>query len=161
MLAEKLNLRHISIGMLFRDIAVRRGVSLLELSRIAQQDPSIDYELDSLAKKEAEKGGVVIDGHAAPWLLKNLAHLRVAITASVDTRLRRLAERDKKPINEVAHETLSREQMERERFMKIYGIDISSYIDFDLVINSERFSPNEIVEIILQAVRIVLERNSM
>ncbi|MCS7112281.1 MAG: AAA family ATPase [Ignisphaera sp.] len=159
MLAERLSLRHISIGMLFRDIAIKRGISLLELSRLAQQDPSIDYELDSLAKREAEKGGVVIDGHAAPWLLKELAHLRIAVTASIDTRLRRLAERDRKSIDEVLHETLSREQMERERFMRIYGIDISNYADFDLVINSERFSPSEIVKIVLRAVEIVIERS--
>ncbi len=160
MLAERLNLRHISIGMLFRDIAVKRGVSLVELSKLAEQDPSIDYELDSLARREAEKGGVVIDGHAAPWLLKGLAHLRIAIIAGIDTRVRRLAERDKKSIDEVFHETLLRERMERERFMRIYRIDISDYTDFDLIINSERFSPNEIVEIVLQVIKIVMERHS-
>lgn len=159
MLAERLNLRHISVGMLFRDIAIRRGMSLLELSRLAEQDSSIDYELDSLAKREAEKGGVVIDGHAAPWLLKDLAHLRIAVIASRDTRIRRLAERDGKSIDEVLHETLSRERIERERFMRIYGIDISDYTDFDLVINSERFAPIEIIEIVLQAVKIVMEKN--
>ncbi|MEM0153406.1 MAG: AAA family ATPase [Ignisphaera sp.] len=159
MLAERLNLRHISIGMLFRDIAVKRGMSLLELSKLAEQDPSIDYELDSLAKKEAENGGVVIDGHAAPWLLKGLAHLRIAVIASRDTRVQRLAERDGKSVDEVRHETLLRERMERERFLRIYGIDISDYTDFDLVINSERFSPIEIIEIVLQAVKIVMEKH--
>ena len=158
MLAERLNLRHISVGMLFRRIAENRGITLLELSKVAEQDPSIDHELDSLARKEAEKGGVVIDGHASPWLLKGLAHLRVAIIASIDTRVRRLAERDKKPLDEVKRETVLRESMERERFMRIYSIDISDYTDFDLIINSERFSPNEIVEIILQAVKVVIEK---
>jgi len=161
MLAERLNLRHISVGMLFRKIAEKRGVSLLELSKIAEQDPSIDYELDSLARKEAERGGVVIDGHVSPWLLRDLAHLRVAIVAGIDTRIRRLAERDRRPIDEVRHETLLREKMERDRFLRIYRIDISDYTDFHLIINSEKFTANEIVEIIILAVKMIINKNKI
>ncbi|MEM0026867.1 MAG: AAA family ATPase [Ignisphaera sp.] len=157
LVAQKRGLRHISIGQIFRRIASERGLSLVQLTEIAAKDPSIDLMLDSIAKEEARKGNVVIDGHASPWLLKGLADLRIAIVASFDVRVRRLAERDGKPIEEVLRETKLREEIEKNRFLKLYNIDISDYTDFDLVINSERFAPEEIVEIIDKALEIVFK----
>jgi len=111
--------------------------------------------LDNLARREAEKGAVVIDGHAAPWLLKDVATLRVAIIASFETRIKRLAQRDGKPIEEVRKETLQREESEHRRYLRLYNIDTSNFSEFDLVINSERFSPDDIVEIILKALEAI------
>mgnify|MGYP001626159251 FL=1 len=158
LIAQKYGLRHVSIGQIFRRIAKERGLSLEQLSEVAAKDPSIDLMLDSIAKEEAKKGNVVIDGHASPWLLKGLANLRIAVVASFDVRVRRLAERDGRPLDEVFRETRLREEIERGRFLKLYNIDITDYTDFDLVINSERFSPDEIVEIIDKALAIICKK---
>lgn len=160
LLAERLGLRHISIGYFFRKLAQEKGLTLEELSKIAQKDPSIDYMLDGLAIEEAKKGGVVIDGHAAPWLLKDLAHIRIATIASLETRCRRLAERDGKPLEEVFKETKTREDSERERYKRYYGIDINDYSEFDIIINTERFKPEEIVEIIIRVLEIKVKSYS-
>jgi len=125
------------------------------LSELAERDPSIDLMLDNFARKEAEKGAVVIDGHAAPWLLKDVATLRVAIVASFETRIKRLAQRDGKPVEVVKKETLQREESERRRYLRLYNIDILNFSEFDLVINSERFLPDDIVEIILKALEAI------
>ncbi|MEM1525492.1 MAG: AAA family ATPase [Ignisphaera sp.] len=154
LLAKKLRLRHLSVGYFFRKLAQEKGLTIEELSEIAQQDPSIDRYLDSMALEEAKKGGIVIDGHAAPWLLKDVAHLRVAVIASPEVRYRRLAERDKKNIEEIIKETKTREEIERNRYRRYYGIDIEDYTDFDLVINTERFKPEEVVEIIVKALEL-------
>ncbi len=55
-LANRLNYRFVSIGELFRRIAVERGVSLLELHRIAETDFSIDRAVDEEAIREARRG---------------------------------------------------------------------------------------------------------
>ena len=125
------------------------------MSELAERDPSIDLMLDNFARKEAEKGAVVIDGHAAPWLLKDVATLRVAIVASFETRIKRLAQRDGKPVEVVKKETLQREESERRRYLRLYNIDILNFSEFDLVINSERFLPDDIVEIILKALEAI------
>jgi cytidylate kinase len=158
LLAQRLGLRHVSVGQLFRRIAEERGLTLAQLSELAERDPSIDLTLDNLARKEAEKGAVVIDGHVAPWLLKDVATLRVAIIASFETRIKRLAQRDGKPIEEVEKETLQREESERRRYLRLYNIDTSNFSEFDLVINSERFSPDDIVEIILKALEAICKK---
>ncbi len=70
-LASKLNYRFVSIGELFRKIAVERNVSLVELHRIAESDFSIDKAVDEESIREARKGNVVIEGHLAAWLLRD------------------------------------------------------------------------------------------
>lgn len=157
LLAQRLGLKHLSVGYFFRKLAQEKGLSLEELSKIAQQDPSIDYHLDSMAIEEARKGGVVVDGHAAPWLLKGLAHLRVAVVASPEIRFRRLSKRNGKPLDEVVRETRAREEMERERYRRFYGINIEDYTEFDLVINSDVFKPEDVVEIIVKALELKLK----
>lgn len=54
-LASKLNYRFVSIGELFRKIAVERNVSLVELHRIAESDFSIDKAVDEESIREARK----------------------------------------------------------------------------------------------------------
>jgi len=151
LLAERLGLRYVSIGQLFRELARRKGMDLLQLSKLAEEDHSIDRELDSLARREAEKGNVVIDGHISAWIVRDLAHLCVGIVAPFEVRVRRIAQRDGRPVEEVERETREREESEARRFREIYGIDVRDLSIFDIVINSSFFSPEQIVEIVIKA----------
>jgi len=160
MLAERLGLRYVSIGSLFRELARRKGLSLIELSKLAEKDHSIDLELDNLARSEAERGNVVIDGHITAWIARDLADLCVGIVAPLDVRIARIAQRDGRPLEEVRRETIEREESERRRFKEIYGIDLSDYTVFDIVINSASYSPEEILEIVLRAYAIIEKRCS-
>ncbi|PIN81309.1 cytidylate kinase, partial [Candidatus Woesearchaeota archaeon CG10_big_fil_rev_8_21_14_0_10_32_9] len=46
MLAKDLGYSHYSTGDFMRKMAEERGITLLELGKIAENDSSIDYELD-------------------------------------------------------------------------------------------------------------------
>jgi cytidylate kinase len=52
-------------------------------------------------------------------------------------------------------ETLAREASEATRYLQYYGIDISALDPYDLVLNSERFSPEQLAAIIDIAVQAV------
>jgi len=159
LLAEKLGLRYVSIGQLFRQLAQERGVSIVELNKLAEQDPSIDLELDRRARIEAEKGNVVIDGHITAWIVRDIASLCIAIIAPWKTRMERIAQREGRPITEIEHETKIREEVEKRRFKKLYGIDIDDYSVFDIIINSDRFNPNEIVDMIIAIIKVLRSRH--
>ncbi|RLG57107.1 MAG: cytidylate kinase, partial [Candidatus Hydrothermarchaeota archaeon] len=45
-LAEKLMLRHVQAGMVFREMAKERGMSLQEFSKLAEKDKSFDRLVD-------------------------------------------------------------------------------------------------------------------
>lgn len=157
-LAERLGLRYFSTGSLYRRIAVERGVGLEELDSLAERDPSIDLEIDSLARREAERGGVVIDTHAGGWLLRDLSTFSIYVTASLETRARRVAERDGKSLEEAMREIVSREESMRRRFSQLYGIDMRDTTVFDLVINTEKIDADLMTEISLLAIERILSR---
>ena len=50
MLAERLKWQYYSTGMAQRTIAKKRGITTVELNRLAIIDPSIDHEIDAVFK---------------------------------------------------------------------------------------------------------------
>ena len=155
-LANRLGYRFVSVGELFRRIAIQRGVSLLELHRIAETDFSIDRAVDEEAIREAKKDNVVIEGHLAAWLLKDVADVRIYLKADIGVRSRRLSARDGKSVEEALNEIRAREESNRRRYLAIYGIDINDVSIFDLVIDTTHIDANRVVDIVYEYVYDVL-----
>lgn len=155
-IAEWLGLRLVSAGGLFRSLAAQRGLTLSELSRIAEEDPSIDRVIDEMSLSEASRGCVVIDAHIAGWILKGVAHFRIYLVAPEDVRAKRIAERDGKSYEEALSELRVREESEWRRFKTYYNIDIKDLSGFDLVINTASFNADEVFEISKKAIELRL-----
>ena len=147
-LAEDLGLEFYSAGMLFRELARRKGLSLLELNELAAKDPSIDIEIDMMTRELGEKGGVVIEGHLVAWILRDVADVKVYVTAPLEVRVSRIAARDSVSIEEAARETLRREMLHRRRFLEYYGVDISDLTVFDLVVDTSKMGVEETYQVI-------------
>ncbi len=156
-LAEILGLRYVSLGMIFRSIAKERGLTLEELSRIAEKNRNIDELIDGRARDEARKGCVVVDGHISVWVLKDLAHLKILVTAPHDVRVKRVASRDGTSLKDAEREVSTREESERRRFREYYGIDVSNYEVADLIINTARFGVDEMIEIARKAAELIVK----
>ncbi|MCS7099275.1 MAG: AAA family ATPase [Sulfolobales archaeon] len=152
-LARELGLRYVSMGQIFREIALKRGVSIEELSVAAEEDPSVDYLIDSTAVKEAREGCVVVDGHIAAWILKDLAHVKILTYAPLPVRAERIARRDGKPVEEALREIRVREESEARRYRKYYDIDVDSLEAFDAIINTSLLSEEETVRVAVEVVR--------
>jgi len=157
-LAEQLRLRYVSSGSIFRNIAKERGLTLEELSKLAEEDPNIDRYIDTKAYEEAVKGCVVVDAHIAGWILKDVADVKIFLQASLNARANRIAARDGKSFEEALNEVKLREASESRRFKEFYGIDFSDLSVYDLIINTEVFNAEETLDIALKAVEFVLKR---
>ncbi len=153
LLAKELRLRYVSSGALFRKLAKERGMSLLEFTKLAEKDYSIDRMIDNEARKEAMKGCVVVDGHIAGWILKDLAHIKVYLYAPKEVRASRIAARDGKTLEDALREVVERERSESKRFKEIYGIDVSDLTVFDVCINTATYGIEETLRIALEAVK--------
>lgn len=134
-LAERFGLRYVSTGTLFRERASQLGVSLEEMTRIAMGDDSFDRYLDDRAKQETRKGGVVLDATLSGWVAEK-PDIRVYLTAPLDVRVRRIADREGRGVEEVEKETRLREGAEAERFRRYYGFDVSDLTIYDVVLNT-------------------------
>ena len=145
-LAEKLMLRHVQAGMVFREMAKERGMSLQEFSKLAEKDKSFDRLVDERQKELAKQGNVVIDGRLSGWLID--ADLKIWLKASLDERAKRVAKRENKDYETALKETRERERSELKRYKEIYGIDLNDLSPYDFVINTELWSAEVIVETI-------------
>ncbi len=153
LLARELRLRYVSSGALFRRLAKERGMSLLEFTKLAEKDYSIDRMIDDEARKEALKGCVVVDGHIAGWILRDLAHVKVYLYAPREVRASRIAVRDSKSLEDALKDVIERERSESKRFKEIYGIDVNDLTVFDICINTATYGIEETLRIALEAVR--------
>jgi len=123
LLAREFNLRYVSAGQLFRDIAREKGVAIHMLSSQLLSDPTIDYMIDERTKREAEKGDVVLEGDLSGVMAGNLADVKIFLKASDEARFRRIAKREGCSLEEAAKITLEREERDRVRFKIFYGVD--------------------------------------
>ncbi|MEM1610667.1 MAG: AAA family ATPase [Sulfolobales archaeon] len=155
-IARRLGLRYHSTGAIFRRIASEKGVSVEELDRIAEKDPSIDLAIDSKAKEEAMRGSVVVEGHIATWMVKDYADLLIYVTASIETRAKRVAARDGISIEEARRRIEIREESMRRRFKNLYSIDISDLSIHDIIINTERIDVSTMIKIVLTAIEEII-----
>ena len=120
LLSEKLKLRHYSIGDLMRAMASEKGMSLIELNKIAEKDKSIDLELDSKLKEMGKaKDNFVVDGRLTAFFIPN-ADARVFLETDDKIRAERIL-KDKREheksrdINEMIEKINKREESERKR----------------------------------------------
>uniref|UniRef100_A0A7C3UCA3 Cytidylate kinase n=1 Tax=Geoglobus ahangari TaxID=113653 RepID=A0A7C3UCA3_9EURY len=153
-LSERLEIPLISAGEIFRRLAMERGMTLEEFSKLAESDPEIDSLIDHKQKElSLQYDSGIFEGRLSGWMID--ADLKVWIYCKADIRYGRIAKREKKPIEVVRAETKLREESERKRYLKIYGIDIDDLSVYHLAINSEKFNPDQIVEIILKTLELM------
>lgn len=155
-LVEKRDYELISGGDAFRALADERAVSLQRLTELAEEDASIDKELDRRleqtmadhvnGERGAEDAVLVVESRLAGWFAPDEA-LRVWIDAPLDVRASRIEDRA-----ETVDELRSREASDARRYEKYYDIDITSREVYDIVVDTERIGPDAVAAIVLEAV---------
>ncbi|MEM1885187.1 MAG: cytidylate kinase family protein, partial [Candidatus Jordarchaeales archaeon] len=73
---------------------------------------------------------------------------KILLTAPLDVRVKRIAERDKKSFEEALRETVVREESEKKRYIEIYGINVDDYSVFDVVINTSLWDEETIKRVL-------------
>ena len=142
-----------------RKMALDRGITLLQLSTMAERDRSIDAEIDAEIKKLRSREGTVIDSrlafHWIPESFKVFLDLPMEIS---EQRIRQdLRENkfrgasDRMQEEEIYQKTVARLESEYKRYKELYGIE--NYADkknFDLIIDTQKNGLEQVVAIILQ-----------
>jgi cytidylate kinase len=150
LLAQRLGLR--LINYTFHNMAEERGLPFEEFSRLAETDDQYDLYLDRHQVELASAGGCVLGSRLAIWLLPQ-ASLRVYLTASLQERARRIALREGLDPAVARQAVEDRDNRDRQRYLRIYRIDVDDYRLADLVVDTEKGQPPYVVEVILSALR--------
>jgi cytidylate kinase len=150
--AKRFNLRRMSAGVIFRQLAKERDLTLEEFSRVAEGNEDIDRLIDDKLREEAEKGDAVIDGQLAAWMAGDNADLKILLIASVENRIKRISERDTTDYEYARRETITREGSEKARYFEYYGVDVSDHSTYDLIINTDKYDLEEVIKIVFVAI---------
>lgn len=145
-LAARLGYRYLSAGEGFREMARQRGVSVLELNRLAEQQPDLDREVDGTQAELARAGQCVVESRLAGWMVA--ADLRVWLRAPLRVRAARVAQREQTSQETAEGDLRDREASEWRRFRDLYGIDINDFSPYHLVLDTASWSADDIVEVI-------------
>ena len=137
------------INFTFRNLAQEKNISLAQIIENAKTDDSYDIEVDTRQVKLAMQDSCVLGSRLAIWLLKE-ADLKVYLYASSDVRAKRVLEREGGNLQEIKDFTAMRDAEDSRRYKKLYNIDNNDYQFADLVIDTEKYNPKEIVDLILE-----------
>jgi cytidylate kinase len=129
------------------------GYLPMEAADPAAMDDQLRGLIRSAIEEIAERGSAVIVSHAASHAVgRRDGTLRVLITASEDTRRARLAETQGVSERE-AGKLLARGDANRaDYFKRFYGVGAELPTHYDVVVNTDRLSPEEAADIVEHAV---------
>ncbi len=131
-------------------------MTTLELNRLAETDPNIDYEIDGLMREFAEKNDqCVIDSrlawHFVPYSFK--CYLQVQDSVGIRRILgdtRRTSEKYGS-FEEAVNAVKSRKASEDKRFADLYDLDLGNMDNYDLVVDTSSASPEQVVETVVES----------
>lgn len=157
LVAEKLNLKHYSMGDIQRQTAKELGISLLELSKREEKNPEIDKELDNKQKELGEKDdNFVIDGRLSAFFIPNST--KIFLDADEKTRAERILKDNRETektsdINKTIEEMNEREESENKRYEEYYNIDCYDKSKYDFVIDTTNLTIEQVTDKVIEAVK--------
>ncbi|MDR0334409.1 MAG: AAA family ATPase [Methanomassiliicoccaceae archaeon] len=153
-LSSALSFSAVVFGRIFRELADERGLSLSELGIIAENDFSIDRMIDSrLVTIARENNDIVLESRLAAYMLTaaGIPAFRVYLNASPEVRIRRIGTRDNETFDEALAKTTERQASEEKRYKMYYGIDINDTSVYDMMIDTDTTTADEVADMIINA----------
>lgn len=145
-LVEKYGFEKVGCGQMFREIAMERGVDILELNRL--KDTSIDKMVDDKIVEigNARKGdNIIFDSRTAWHFIPD--SFKVFIDVNEDEQAKRLLGSNRGIDDNVHISTeqakknlLERWNLENARYFEIYGFDNTDPSKFDFVIDNSHLT---------------------
>ena len=134
LLKQKLKIRYINTGMIFRDLAKKHKMSLKEFGKHCEENPDVDKELDKKQLEILQKGDIILEGRLAGWIAykNNIKATKIMINADLKTRANRIVKRENGDIQKRKQEIIKREKSEELRYKKYYDINLKDESIYDL-----------------------------
>jgi len=155
LLSEEIGLKYVYSGDIFRKTAKKYNMSLEEFGSYCETHKEVDKELDDYQLEILRNGNVIVEGRIAGWIAyrNNIPALKVILDADIETRTRRIVNRESGDVERRKQEMLNREKSEALRYKNYYKIDLKDTSIYDLVIDSADKTPDEIVNLITQKIK--------
>jgi predicted cytidylate kinase len=156
LVASALGLEHVYAGNIFRRQAEEAGLTLQEYLRRAETDSRIDRQLDDQMRERARGGNAVLEGRLAAFMAveAGVDALKVYLDASEAIRAARITDREGGATAERLHEIQVRETSDWQRYRDIYGVDYHDRRRYDVVVDTDRRTPEDLAREIVDRARV-------
>ncbi len=142
MLAEELNIEHIQKS--YKDVT-KDEKDLLHMQKVVTKTYEKDFDKQVISMARGKN--CVISTWLCAWFIKD-ATLRVWLNASRKERAIRLMKLKQKGRTFIQTYLNEKDVGNVKRWQKVYGMDLKDHSIFDIELNTENFTPQEMVEII-------------
>jgi len=163
LVANSLGYDYVLVGQVFRQMALERKMELETFGRLAEEDETIDRELDERMMSLARANeNIVLEGRLTGAMLKSkkVDVFAVFITAEERVRADRIARREGRDVDEVLREMQSRERSEKKRYLAYYGINPFDRSIYDLWVDSSNSPAEKVADGIVEKLRVVLDEHA-
>jgi len=160
LLAARLGFRHVSAGDFMRQLADERGLTVLQLSEIAETDPAIDRAIDERSSRFGESDSdLVIDARLAWYFIPHA--LKVFLDVSLDVAAKRIyaagraAERENIDLEATRRNIEARTRSESSRYLSYYDVNYLDVSHYDLVVDTSERDVDEVVTAIVAHIELL------
>ena len=137
-----------STGKIQRQMAEERGISTLELNKLAETDKSIDDEIDgNFTKLSQTDKNLVVDSRMAWHFIPDSFKIKLEVNPVLAAERIIAANRSNEKYGDfdaTLQGLKDRKSSERERFKKYYNVDIEDQDNYDIVIETTDVTPQAI-----------------
>jgi Cytidylate kinase len=145
-LQDKLNYEFVSVGNFSREFAQNEfGLTINEFQEKCKKEPELDDLIDEKFKQLCnETENTVADYRLGFYFVKNAFNVLLKVSDTVAAE--RIQNADRKKENTDIASIQKRNQEMRQRFIDKYGVDFTNENNYDLVIDTDKLTPEEIAE---------------
>jgi cytidylate kinase len=157
LLAKRLGYIFYSVGDLRGAIAMEMGITIDDLNELGKREDWTDRRVDEKIRKLAERNeNMVVDGWVAFHFIPRSFKVFLGVDRKVAAgRVFRDQRKDEKKVHSVAElsKMLQMRVMgDKIRWKRYYGIDFLDRKNYDLVIDTTRLKPAQVVDKIIRAI---------
>lgn len=155
-LAQRLKLKHYSMGDMRGKMALDRGMTIDELNKLGEKEDFTDKEVDEYQRKLGEnEDNFVIDSRLGFYFIPQSYKVFLSVNEKVAAeRLLKAPKRPDEPeyktIDDVLNKLRERVDSDNRRYQKYYKIDYTDKKQYDLVIDTTSFTPEQVADIVIQ-----------
>ena len=146
-LSKELGIRHINPSyknMVKND--EKKVIGLLD-DLMSKKDRKVAEDFDAEVAKMSNEGDCVVSTWIGSWIVKD-ATARVWLNASQETRATRRAKAKGMDTKEALEFIKAYDRKSADYFKGVYGIDVTDHSIFDMELNTEKLSINDMVGIV-------------
>jgi CMP/dCMP kinase len=153
-ISEKIGFPRYTTGEIFREMAKKRGMGVVDYAKLGETDPNIDKEIDDyVIKLSKEQDNFILDSRVAWHFIPN--SLKIYLSVDENEGAKRIYKEilgknnrneTKKPpasVEYVLGKVRERREADDKRYLKYYGISIRDKNNYDFVLDTTTISAEE------------------